>query len=488
MVSEPSESSAPAAPSSSPEPAFSPAALRILPWIVAVAFFMQMLDTTILNTALPGMAASLNVDPLRMQSVVVSYMLATALFIPASSWLAERFGMRRVFVCAIGLFTLGSLLCAVSPTLEALAASRVVQGLGGALMVPVGRLIIIRTYPREQLVQQLSFITLPGLIGPVVGPVLGGFLVQYASWHWIFLINLPVGVLGAFLALRHMPKLPAGDAGHFDGMGFVLFGCSMVLITLAMEGFGELHLPRAQATLLCVGGLGAQALYWLRAGHMKEPLFRPRLFRVRSFCVGIMGNLFARLGSGAMPFLMPLFFQVALGYSPLMAGLTMIPMALAGIAGKRLINRMLRVMGFRRFLTVNTALQGIVTAGFFWVDSATPYLVLLALLALLGLVNSMQFTALNSIVLIDLPDDDSPSGNGLLSVTMQLANSSGVAMGAAVLAGFAGGFAVPGQAELMGSFHATYVAVGAIGILSALIFTQVPAEAGRRAGMTQGAS
>jgi EmrB/QacA subfamily drug resistance transporter len=405
-------------------------------------------------------------------------MLTAALLIPASGWFADRFGVRRVFVFAIFLFTFGSLFCAAAQDLSFLVFSRILQGVGGALMAPVGRLIILRVYPKHDLVGVLSFVTLPGLFGPLVGPVAGGFFVQYASWHWIFLINLPVGLLGIILALRCMPDIPSSPGSHFDFAGFILFGLSMVLITLAMEGFGELHLPGAQSTLLCVSGLAFQAFYWLRATRTPEPLFRPSLFSTRSFSVGILGNLFARLGTGAMPFLIPIFLQVALGFSPLKAGLTMAPIALFGIIGKRLINPVLHKTGFRLFLTLNNIVQGAIFAGFFFITENTPYPLLLGWLSLQGIVNSMQFTALNSIVLIDLPPPDASAGNSMLSVVMQVANMSGVAMSAAILAGFTGLYLSPGPEEIRRAFHYTFAAVGFITALSSFIFSQVPPEAG----------
>ncbi len=300
---------------------------RVLPWLVAVAFFMQTLDGTILNTALPAMARDLAEDPLRMQGVVIAYMLTVALLIPASGWLADRFGTRRTFFTAIALFTLGSLFCALSGSFNQLVVSRVVQAVGGAMMLPVGRLVVLRAYPREDFVRVMTFIALPGLVGPLVGPTLGGWLVEYASWHWIFLINLPVGLLGALAALRFMPDLRQTGEMRFDTFGFILFGAAMVLITIALEGLGELQMPHARVMLLLFGGVACLAAYWLRAGKVDRPLFSPQLFHNRSFAVGILGNLFARLGSGALPFLTPLLLQVALGYSPAQAGMTMIPLA-----------------------------------------------------------------------------------------------------------------------------------------------------------------
>ena len=459
----------------------SSASSRILLWIVAVAFFMQMLDATILNTALPSMAKGLKVTPLRMQSLVIAYMLTCALLIPAAGWLADRFGGKRIFVLAIGFFTLGSLFCAVSSTLETMVLARVLQGVGGALMVPVGRLIAIRAYPRSELVRVLSFITIPGLVGPLLGPVAGGFLVQYASWHWIFLINLPVGVIGGYLAWRYMPESEGGNAvERFDIPGFLLFGGSMVCISMGMEGLGELHLPKVQSMLLCVIGFALMVVYWIRAGRVRHPLFSPSLFRTRSFSVGILGNLFSRLGSGAMPFLMPLFLQLVLGFSPLMAGLTMFPTAIASIIGKGVVGRLVRRFGFRNFLTANTLLLGAMLSSFSLVNEDTPYALLLAHLCLFGIVNSIQFTVMNSVTLVDLADEQTTEGNGMLSVTMQISNCCGVAMAAALLDGFLSRYGgAPVRESLVPVFAKTFIWIGVVSVVTSAIFSQLPRETGQ---------
>ncbi len=453
----------------------------LLPWIVAVGFFMQMLDSTIVNTALPKMAEEMNVAPLRMQSVIIAYMLTTAIIIPTSGWLADRFEAKRIFVFSICVFTIGSFLCAISPTLSFMVMGRIVQGIGGALMVPVGRLIALRAYPRNKMVSVLSFITLPGLIGPLLGPTAGGFLVEYASWHWIFLINLPVGVAGCILAVKFMPNLPAAsDTDHFDGLGFVLFGCSMVFISMAMEGLGELHLPKVEATLLCIVGLGSLALYWLRAVRIPYPLFSPTLFHTRAFSVGILDNVFSRLGSGAMPFLLSLFLQLVLGFTPFQSGMTMIPGALASFVGKGMIATLIKRFGFRNFLIVNTLAIGIMFFSFALLNDMTHYGLLLAQLFVFGIFNSMQFTAMNTVTLYDLSDKETGPGNSMLSVTMQISAGCGVAIAAALLDGFMSRHGIhPGRDHLMYAFKATFVCIGALSVVTSVIFGQLPASTGR---------
>lgn len=447
-----------------------PRTARVLPWLVAIAFFMQTLDGTILNTALPAMAQDLAENPLRMQGVVIAYMLTVALLIPVSGWLADRFGTRRIFFLAILLFSLGSLLCALSNSLLQLMMARILQGTGGALMLPVGRLAILRAYPRSDFVRVMTLVTLPGLVGPLLGPALGGWLVEYTSWQWIFLINLPVGLVGCLVSLRFMPALK-GERAPFDSLGFLLFGGAMVLITLALEGLGDMRMPHARVMLLLFGGIACLAAYWLHAAHRQAPLFSPRLFHTRSFAVGILGNLFARLGSGALPFLVPLLLQVALGYSPAKAGMAMIPLALGAMSIKPLAQSIIDRFGFRLTLAGNTLLLGAVIASLSWIDGQTPLVLLLGHLFLIGAINSLQFTAMNTVTLIGLQDDQASSGNSLLSVVVQLSMSLGVASAAALLGGFTG-MGADSEAILRG-FHLTFWCVGGLAVLATGLFLQL---------------
>ncbi|GAB3267428.1 MFS transporter [Chitinimonas naiadis] len=448
---------------------------RPLLWLVALGFFMQALDATILNTALPSIAASLGESPLRMESVIISYMLTVALLMPASGWLADRFGTRRVYMAAIGLFALGSLLCAESQTLWQLVAARVVQGLGGALLMPVGRLAVLRVFPGAQLVAALSFVTMPGLLGPLIGPLTGGWLVEVASWHWIFLVNLPIGVIGVWAVRRYMPDFINLERPPFDFTGFLLLGGGMVMLSLGLQGLGELGFARANATLLLVAGLTATVAYWLHAARARAPLFELSLFKTRSYAVGLLGNLFARLGSGAMPFLLPLMLQLGLGYSPLQAGLAMMPVALAAIAMKTVVEKILARYGYRRVLVINTVLVGLLIASFalFWKGMPTWWL--LVQLALFGAANSMQFTAMNTLTLKDLSGRDASAGNSLLSMTMQLSISLGVAFAAALLSSFGKYFA---EGELLWVFRSTFVCVGILGAMAAAIFAQIDPPTG----------
>ncbi|MET3181448.1 UNVERIFIED_ORG: EmrB/QacA subfamily drug resistance transporter [Variovorax guangxiensis] len=446
---------------------------KSLLWLVAVGFFMQTLDATIINTALPAMAASLGESPLRMQSVVVAYALTMAMLIPASGWIADRFGTRRVFFSAIVLFALGSVLCALSHSLGQLVAARVVQGLGGALLLPVGRLSLLRTVPRGEFLQAMSFVAIPGLIGPLLGPTLGGWLVQYASWHWIFLINVPVGLAGCIATLRYMPDLRGVVLKRFDSVGCALLAFGMVAISLALDGVG---LRQGGVMVVLIFGFASIVAYWLRAARTPEPLFSPSLFHVPTLSIGLIGNLFSRLGSSCMPFLVPLLLQVSMGYSPVHAGLMMLPIALAGMAMKRFATPLITRHGYRRVLVVNTILVGCTMASFGLTAPGQPMALHLLQLLAFGAVNSLQFTAMNTITLKDLDGSMASSGNSLLSMVQMLAMSMGVAAAGAVLAGYNGIFGTDTPAHTLDAFQATFASMGLITVASALIFWHLPSE------------
>jgi EmrB/QacA subfamily drug resistance transporter len=443
-------------------------------WLVAVGFFMQTLDATIVNTALPAMAQSLGTSPLRMQSVVIAYTLAMAMLIPATGWIADRFGTRRIYLIALSLFTVGSLFCAWSPTLNYLVASRVIQGIGGAMLLPVGRLAVLRAFPREQFLAAMSVVTIPGLVGPLIGPAVGGSLVEYASWHWIFLINIPVGIAGCIATMRFMPDSRPQATAPFDVAGYALLSASMVAISLSLEGLSEPGMRRAVVSVLLIIGLVCLAAYWLRAAHRPDPLFPLELFKVETFSVGLLGNLFARIGSGCMPFLIPLLLQIALGYTPFEAGLMMIPVAAAAIMVKRFATPLIRHIGYRNVLIVNTVLVGLTICSFALVSPQQPFWVRVVQLAALGAVNSMQFTAMNTLTLKDLEGVLASSGNSLLSMVMMLSISLGVAAAGALLATFAALINGSGGARPLAAFHATFVSMGLITAASAAIFWQLP--------------
>ncbi len=444
---------------------------RPLLWLAAMGFFMQALDSTIVNTALPAMAASLGESPLRMQSVIIAYVLTMAIVIPASGWLADRFGTRKVFFSAILLFTIGSVLCASASGLHMLVIARIIQGVGGAMLLPVGRLALLRALPREEFLPAISFITVPGLIGPLIGPTLGGWLVQQLSWHWIFLINVPIGIIGGIATLRYMPDL-FGERHPFDVTGYLFLTVGMVALSMALDGLSELGLPHTMILVLLVFGLISLTTYWLHAGRKgADALFSLKLFTVTSYRIGILGNLFARIGSSSMPFLLPLLLQVCLGHSPAEAGMMMIPISLAAMLAKPATTRIIGRFGYRQVLLVNTVLVGISIMSFALTTTAEPAWLRILHMGLFGFVNSMQFTCMNTLTLKDLDSSLASSGNGLLSMIMMLAMSLGVASAGAVLSGFS---EIMSHGNPLPAFHSTFIMVGLITAASAWIFSQLP--------------
>ncbi|MDY0889148.1 multidrug transporter subunit MdtD [Kosakonia sp. CFBP8986] len=445
-----------------------------LPWIAAMAFFMQALDATILNTALPAIAQSLNRSPLAMQSAIISYTLTVAMLIPVSGWLADRFGTRRIFMLAVSLFTLGSLACALSNSLGMLVVFRVIQGIGGAMMMPVARLALLRAYPRSELLPVLNFVTMPGLVGPILGPVMGGVLVTWATWHWIFLINIPIGVAGLLYARKYMPNFTT-PRRSFDMWGFLLFGLSLVLFSSGMELFGEKVVETWLALSIIFSGIALLLLYIRHARRHPTPLISLNLFKTRTFSVGIAGNIASRLGTGCVPFLMPLMLQVGFGYPALIAGCMMAPTALGSILAKSTVTQILRWFGYRKTLVGVTLFIGVMIAQFALQTQAMAIWMLVLPLFILGMAMSTQFTAMNTISLADLTDENASSGNSVLAVTQQLSISLGVAVSAAVLRFYEG---VDGT-NTVEQFHYTFITMGAVTVVSALTFMLLKAKDGR---------
>ncbi|RKP50366.1 DHA2 family efflux MFS transporter permease subunit [Pararobbsia silviterrae] len=446
-------------------------------WVVAVGFFMQTLDSTIVNTALPPIAKSLGESPLRMQSVIIGYSLTMAVVIPASGWLADRFGTRRVFQTAIVLFVIGSILCALANRLDMLVAARVVQGVGGAMLLPVGRLAVLRTFPQDRYLQALSFVAIPGMVGPLIGPTLGGWLTETFSWHWVFLINVPVGVIGGIATIIYMPNSKVSGIGRFDTSGYLLLALFMVAISFSLDGLAELGFEHATVLMLLIGALAMLTAYGLHATRHPEPLFSLNLFKIHTFSVGLLGNLFARIGNGGMPFLIPLVLQVCLGYSPIEAGLMMLPITFAGMLSKRLATTLIERHGYRRVLVTNTFLVGIAIASFALISPGRPIWIMLIQLALFGAVNSIQFTGMNTITLKDLGRAGASSGNSLLSMVQMLSMSLAVTSAGALLQTFRTRLGVAQElANPLPAFHATFICVGLITSASAWIFMQLTAE------------
>jgi EmrB/QacA subfamily drug resistance transporter len=441
---------------------------RMLQWLIAVAFFMEMLDTTILNTAVPTIARALGVAPLNMKAVLSSYTLSLAVFIPISGWMADRFGTRRVFASAIGLFTLGSFLCGVSNNIDVLVACRILQGCGGAMMVPVGRLTMVRTFPKSELIRAMSFVSIPGLIGPMLGPIAGGLIVGYFHWRVIFFINVPIGLLGLYSVYRHLPDYREEKSRPLDFIGLVLFGCGIVLLAYVLEVFGE-HLLLSAAFL---------AAYGLRATRIEFPLLRLTLFRIRTFRSSVSGSFFTRLGIGGMPFLLPLLYQVGLGYTAIQSGLLLMPQAIAAMSFKIMIPAILRRLGYRRVLFSNTVVLGVLIMLFATIGPGTPAWLIVMQAFVYGFFTSLQYTSMNTLVFADVDEEQASGASAITSTVQQMSISFGIAM-ASLVAGFFVQEGVHAESgKMIRGIHDTFLILGGYTILSSIVFRELKKDDG----------
>jgi EmrB/QacA subfamily drug resistance transporter len=441
-----------------------------LPWVVAVALFMEGLDTTIVNTAVPAIADGLQVTPLSLKAVVTSYILSLAVCIPVSGWMADRYGTRRVFSSAIAIFTLSSILCGLAQNVPMLVAGRILQGIAAAMMMPVGRLAIIRTFPKSELLRAMNFVIIPALIGPLLGPTAGGLIVHWLSWHYIFFINVPVGLMALWLAQRHMPDYRGDTPRPLDAVGLVLFGSGAALLSWLLEIFGEHQIDATSAAILLLLGLSLLTAYVWHARETPHPLLRLRLFRVRTFRVSVAGGFVTRLGVGGMPLLLPLLYQLGLGLPAWQSGLLMMPMAIAAMGMKLVASRVLAHFGYRRILIVNTVMIGIVVSLFSLVGPATPIMLIVLLGLAIGFFNSLQYTSMNSMAYADIDPPDSSMASTIASSLQQMSMSFGLAFGSLIAGWYLGDLPQTDGAAVTTALHYTLLTLGGLTMLSSLSF------------------
>ena len=410
-------------------PDVNPRPQRYLPWIVASALFMEQMDATIVNTGIPAMAADLGTTPLALKAVSSSYVLALAMSIPASGWLANRFGTRRIFLSAIVVFTLASLACGLAPSVALLVACRVLQGMSAAMMMPVGRMTLVRSFPKSQLLQAMNFMVIPALMGPLLGPTVGGLIVHWGSWREMFFVNVPVGLAALAFGLRHMPDYRAESVKPFDLRGMLLFGGGTALLSWLLEVFGAHGLGHGEALAWLAASAALMGGYAWHSRHHAAPLLNLALLKVRTFRVSVLGGMFTRLGIGGTPLLLPLLYQVGLGMPAWQSGLLMMPAAAAAMVMKTLAQRVLGRFGYRRVLMVNTWIVAACIATFSQVGLSTPIPLIVGLGLVMGLANSLQFTSLNTIAFADLGERDTADGSTIASTFQQLSLSFGLASG-----------------------------------------------------------
>ncbi|GHD60546.1 MFS transporter [Jeongeupia chitinilytica] len=437
---------------------------RGLPWLVAIAMFMQMLDVTILNTAIPAMATQLGTSPFSLHAVILAYGLAVAVCTPASGWLADRFGNRRVFAGSLLLFTAASLAAGLSQSLGFLVVVRVLQGAGAALMVPVGLATILHHYPRDRYLRVMNYVTIPGLVGPLAGPLLGGWLTEYASWRWIFFINVPVGVLGLMLIRRCMPDYRQVSAHRFDTFGFVLFAGGIALLTTALDALGQNAWPTSVALPLALLALVPLWLCTRHFGRHPAPLFSPALWQQRGYRAGILATLLGRLGTGAVPLLVPLQLQLALGFSPTKAGIYIGVASIGAIGAKPLMPMLIRRCGRARLLTATNVLLALATWAFGWLTPDSAGVLILLLLLLNGALNSTQYTVLNAATVTELTPGLTNMGNTGWITAMQLSMAFGIAVGSLLLAALAP--AGHAGTALLPAFHWTFAVLAVLTLVA----------------------
>ncbi|WP_231863519.1 DHA2 family efflux MFS transporter permease subunit [Cephaloticoccus capnophilus] len=471
----------------SESPAPSDSAKRILPWLVAIALFMEHLDSTILNTAIPAMAQSLHVAPLALRSVSTSYMLALAVFIPISGWMADRFGTRRVFFAAVGLFALGSLVCGLSLNVQMLVAARILQGMGGAMMTPVGRVALVRTFPRSDLLRTMNYVIVPALVGPMVGPLIGGLIVHWLHWRIIFFLNLPLAIFGLWLVHRTMPNYLESDTPPLDRTGFLLFGAGIALLSYALQVFGEHTMATAPLSLLTALSLLLLALYGWHSRRVENPVLALWLLRARTLQVSVIAGGVSRLGIGGMPFLLPLLYQIGLGFTPWEAGLLMMPNAVAAILMKISSGRVLARLGHRTTLISNTAIVGLTIGCFSLVGPGVSVWALAALSFVQGFFISLQFTSINSLVYAEVEDRDAAKASSIASTAQQLTFSFGTALAALLAGWFLSGLDQTNPAQILPALHRVFLTMGILTILSSLCYLRLrPSDGSNISGHGQG--
>lgn len=448
----------------------------LVPLIVACALFMENLDSTVLATSLPAIARELNEDPIDLKLALTSYLLSLAVFIPVSGWLADRLGTRLVFRAAIATFALGSALAGFSGSMPEIIGARIVQGVGGAMMVPVGRLVILRTVPKSELVGSLAWLTIPALIGPVLGPPVGGFITTYFSWRWIFWINLPIAALGLVLATLYIPDVRGEERTPFDGTGFALSAFGLAAVVSGSTALGLDVLSQWAAAAMLGAGLAALGLYARRARGVEHPILDLRLFAIPTFRAAILGGSLFRIGIGAAPFLLPLMLQLGFGLSAFQSGMLTFASALGALAMKFTAKPILRRFGFRAVMTVNAMVAAAMISVPALFTAATPAVVMLVALLIGGFFRSLQFTSVNALGYADIDQERMSSATSLASVAQQLSLSLGVSIAALLLEGV---LASRGGTELQaGDFPVAFAAIGLISAASVLIFWRLAPEAG----------
>ena len=452
---------------------------NIILLIVAFSMFMESVDTTILNTAIPVIANNLQANPINLKLALISYLLSLAIFIPISGWIADKFGVKKVFIAAVTLFTLSSIWCGYTHNLLELVLARVVQGVGGSLTVPVGRLIILRTCERHELITKMSMVVMVSAVGMMLGPLLGGIITTHLSWRWIFWVNAPIGILTVLLAYYLLPEMPPKRVHKLDILGFLYFGFGLASLTLGLATTSETDIPFSVSWILIGIACILLMIYTKYSTKKKHPIVAINLFKIRTFRIAITGNLLARLGFGGIPFLLPLLLQVGLHFSPQRSGLLIAPMALGVFLVKPLSFYILRYLGYKNLLIINTLCVAFAICLLATIQSTTPLYCIALMTFLYGFLIALQYTGMNSLAYAEITVEDVSAANSMMSTIQQLAQSFGVAVAAILLRLFEGVFSK--NIVLSTSiFHQTCYGLAILTVLSILIFFQLEKNDGNQ--------
>ncbi|HLL29302.1 MAG TPA: MFS transporter [Xanthobacteraceae bacterium] len=450
--------------------------LIIVPLIVACALFMENLDSTVISTALPAISIDLHEDPIALKLALTSYLLTLAVFIPISGWMADRFGARTVFRVAIVIFTAGSALCGSATSLLDFVIYRIIQGIGGAMMTPVGRLVIVRLVPKHELVSALAWLVVPALIGPLIGPPLGGFITTYFSWRWIFWINIPIGIIGILLATRYIEDIRERDVPPLDVRGFVLSGIGLAGLAFGFTTIGQHFMPPSISLALLAVGAASVFAYVLHARLTPFPLLDLKLLSIPTFRASVAGGSIFRIGIGALPFLLPLLFQIGFGMSALQSGLLTFAGAVGAMVMRASAATILRRFGIKRVVMINTAVASSLIAACALFRPDTPYWFIISILLVGGFFRALQFTSLNSLAFADLGSSDMSQATSFTSVAQQLSITAGVAVAALALEGVR---FVRGDVVLAASdFVPAFLIVGLVSASSIFFLLPLPIDAG----------
>ncbi len=449
---------------------------RIVPLVLATSLFMENMDATVIATSLAAIAADIGTQPIALKLALTAYLVALAIFVPISSWMADRFGARNVFRGAMLVFTLGSVACAIAGSLPEFVGARFLQGMGGAMMTPIARLVLVRETPRSELVSAMAWLTIPGLIGPIVGPPFGGFLTTYLSWHWIFLINVPIGIIGFWLVTRFLPDIPRGQPSRIDMPGFLLVGVCFAAIVFGISVVTLPALPPAVGLIAIAVGVVAG---WIYLGHAKrtaEPILDLRLLRFPLFRTSVIAGTYFRLGVGAVPFLLPLMLQLTFGMSPFQSGLITFAAAVGALVAKFTAAPMFDRFGFRASLTLATLFSSLGIFAMVFYTPSTPIALMVVVLVATGFAQSTFWTGSNAFTFADIAHKDTGQANVISQVWGQMTFALGVALGGGVLEASA---AIRGQELGLLDFHIAFFVVGAVCFISAVLFARLPRHAGR---------